>query len=492
MRVDSYIVQTPQSLRDSSPSLWEQPEKALFSLREQQKKALPMRQGEYGKAGRGYALGVAPRIYRSSSPSLREQPEKALPLIEGEYGKAGRGYDKQAPRPLSHCVTAPLTYGSSRRLNRSSFTAWLCLVVVLLFVASSCDRRPLEVMEPTKAQVLLNVDWITSFGYKPNGMTVMIWGDGWEKPYTTSTNNVDQVQLDLDPGHYRMIVFNKSFDEFGSLKFTDTDSFENIAVRGADITQYKNGKWDEDVTYMADPEEIGCAVDEFDITDEMLLHQVTFYPYEKWIDLRFSNTRWMVNANGDFYTSVEVKPQITKFNIWVNIEGREYLRSLTGSISGMADGFYMSQVWRTTDERQMLLEPDKWVVTTESHPKGPGLMYYSINVFGLPHGKEFVEDRTPDSNILTLQATLIDGSTRTFTFDVGNSIEYRAVESVIDANITTEIDADLLLELLMDLNLDLDIDIELPEVEPESSQTSSGFDAHVEPWDEGETVDIGL
>ena len=44
----------------------------------------------------------------------------------------------------------------------------------------------------------------------------------------------------------------------------------------------------------------------------------------------------------------------------------------------------------------------------------------------------------------------------------------------------------------MDLNLDLDIDIELPEVEPESSQTSSGFDAHVEPWDEGETVDIGL
>ena len=135
----------------------------------------------------------------------------------------------------------------------------LIIAALTLFICS-CNHRELEVMDPQKAQITLKVDWTTLFGYKPNGMTVMIWGDGWQKPYTSSTNSVDQVRLDLDPGHYRMIVFNKSFDEFGSLRFTDTDSFENIAVRGRDITQYQNGQWDAGVTYMADPEDIGCAV----------------------------------------------------------------------------------------------------------------------------------------------------------------------------------------------------------------------------------------
>ena len=368
----------------------------------------------------------------------------------------------------------------------------ILIIAALTLLICSCNRRELEVMDPQKAQITLKVDWTTLFGYKPNGMTVMIWGDGWQKPYTSSTNSVDQVSLDLDPGHYRMIVFNKSFDEFGSLRFTDTDSFENIAVRGRDITQYQNGQWDAGVTYMADPEDIGCAVEEFDITYEMLMNQVTLYPYEEWIDKQNATTRWTQDANGGYYTSVQIKPQITKFNIWVNIEGMEYLRSLTGSISGLADGFYITQGWRTMEERQMLLEPDKWSVTNESHPKGAGLMYYGINVFGLPHGKELVIDRPEGSNELILQATLIDGSTRTFTFDVGEDIVYRGIEGIIDANIETELDADLFLELLMDLDLDLDIEIELLKVEPESGGTSSGFDAHVEPWDEGETVDIGL
>ena len=88
------------------------------------------------------------------------------------------------------------------------------IIAALTLLICSCNRRELEVMDPQKAQITLKVDWTTLFGYKPNGMTVMIWGDGWQKPYTSSTNSVDQVSLDLDPGHYRMIVFNKSFDEF--------------------------------------------------------------------------------------------------------------------------------------------------------------------------------------------------------------------------------------------------------------------------------------
>ena len=467
MRVDSYIVQTPQSLRDSSPSLWEQPEKALFSLREQQKKALPMRQGE--------------------------------------YGKAGRGYDKQAPRPLSHCVTAPLTYGSSRRLNRSSFTAWLCLVVVLLFVASSCDRRPLEVMEPTKAQIRIDVDWLTYFGARPHGMTVMVWGDGWERPYTTSTNDVESVKVALDPGHYRLLIFNKSFDEYGSMKFADTDSYELISARGKDITQYVHGDWDKDITYMADPENIGVVVDEFTITDDMLLEQVNFYPYEEWIERHYGTTRWVIEPDGTYSMQVEARPQITKLNVWVQIKGRNNMRSMTGNISGMADGFYLSQVWRTTDERYMLFETDKWSPFVEDdQDDNTGYMFYTMPVFGLPHGKEYLSQRTEDNNVLKLHIVLRDGSSLDFTYDVGKIIRYRGLDEQVATRLmnTTRADLDAGIDIdttiLLDLQLDLVINVDtvddipdLPDVDPEPP-SSSGFDAQVDPWDDGGTVDVGL
>ena len=43
----------------------------------------------------------------------------------------------------------------------------------------------------------------------------------------------------------------------------------------------------------------------------------------------------------------------------------------------------------------------------------------------------------------------------------------------------------------MDLELELEIEIELPPVKPQS-ESSSGFDAEVDPWEDGGTIDIGL
>lgn len=364
----------------------------------------------------------------------------------------------------------------------------LVLLTLMLLLMASCNRRPLEVMEPTKTQLRLDVDWMTRYGQKPNGMTVMIWGDGWTKPYVSSTNNVESMHLELDPGHYRVIVMNKSFSEFGSIRFTDTDNFDLIAARGTDITQYQPGEWDEGIVYMPDPEMIGCAVDEFDVTEDMLLDQVTFYPYEEWIEAhRNVNTRWHYEPDGTYATEVQSMPETTHLNLWVRVKGLQYLASITGNISGMADGFLMGHYWRTTDERYMLFEKDKWSLTSASNPKGPGLLYYSLPVFGLPHGKEYLAQRTDDNNVLTLFVTLIDGSTRTFTFNVGKDIVYRGLEEDVNSNL----DATLLLELLMDLELDLEIELELPPVEPKGD-TSSGFDAHVDPWEDGGTVDIGL
>lgn len=369
-----------------------------------------------------------------------------------------------------------------------SMASCLVLLTLMLLVMASCNRRPLEVMEPTKTQLKLIVDWETHFGQKPNGMTVMIWGDGWTRPYVNSSNNVESMHLELDPGHYRVIVMNKSFSEYGTMRFFDTNDFDNITAHGTDITQYTNGPWDEGITYMPDPEMIGCAVDEFDVTEDMLLEQVTFYPYKEWINAhRYANTRWMQEPDGTYSTTVVAHKEVTKLNVWVRIKGIEYLRSMIGNISAMADGFQLSQYWRTTDERYMLFEREKWAQTYDTDTIGVGRMYYALPVFGLPHGKEYVAQRTEDNNVLTLYVTLVDGSTRTFTFNVGKEIKYRGLEE----NVYKDLDPELLIDLLMDLELELEIEIELPPVKPQS-ESSSGFDAEVDPWEDGGTIDIGL
>jgi hypothetical protein len=375
-------------------------------------------------------------------------------------------------------------------------------VVALLFVATSCDRRPLEVMEPTKTQIRIYVDWLKYFGVRPNGMTVMIWGDGWAKPYSTSTNTVEYVNIELDPGHYRIIVFNKSFDEYGSMKFTDTDDYEQLAARGTDITQYVNGEWDKNMLYMPDPEDIGVVFDEFEITEEMLLEQVNFYPYEEWIESHKATTRWQREEDGTYSMTVVPRPQTTKLNVWVQIRGIDNMRSMIGNITGMADGFYLSQVWRTQEERPMLFDIDKWSRISDGTFDKTGYMFYTMPVFGLPHGKEYIAQRTEDNNVLTLFIALKDGSTRTFSYNVGKLIRYRGLEENVNANIEAGVNIDLIADLdttlLLDLELDLVINIDtvdeipdLPDVEPEPS-SGSGFDAHVDPWDDGGTVDVGL
>ena len=376
-------------------------------------------------------------------------------------------------------------------LQKVKVSGVLALLFALLLAA--CDRRPLEVMEPTKAQIRLDVDWMTLFGYKPNGMTVMVWGDGWTKPIMTSSNNVESMKVELDPGHYRILVINKSFDEYGSIKFTDTDDFDKIAARGTNITQYQNGDWDKGVVYMPDPEDIGVACDEFTITEDMLLEQVTFYPYEEWIDRQYANTRWIQESDGTYSTKVQVMQELTRMNVWVQIKGIENMRSMVGSITGMADGFFLSQTWRTSDERPMLFEADKWTVTGADSPYGPGRMYYSMPVFGLAHGKEYVAQRKDDNNVLTLCITLVDGSQKIYTYNVGKLIKYRGLEAGVSAELHTNLETSLLLELQLDLVIDVttvDEIPDLPNVKPDKG--GSGFDAEVDPWEDGGTVDVGF
>lgn len=370
------------------------------------------------------------------------------------------------------------------KLGVRTFCSFLLAVLAL---TSGCDRRPLEVMEPMKATVRLEFDWETRYGFTPESMTVMIWEQGKLHPTVTYTNYVHSMKLDLDPGSYRVIAFSYSPDEYGSMEFRDIEDYNTISARGKDVTLYENSDWDAGVTYMTDPEDIGVVAEDFTITEEMLLEQVTFHPYETWIKHRVANTRFYQEADGTYSLPLVIKPVLTKLNVYVEVGGVENVSELTGSISGMADGFYLTHSYRTEEARTMLLPTDKWTLA-KMEGSGGTYLFHQTPVFGLPHGKEVIENRKAEDNVFTLHATLRDGTTMLYTYDVGKLIKYRGKEDGI------AFDYDMHLELEMDLVLDIttmpaeDLPV-FPDVIP-SGDTGSGFGADVQAWSEGDSTDL--
>ena len=370
------------------------------------------------------------------------------------------------------------------KLGVRTFCSFLLAVLAL---ASGCDRRPLEVMEPMKATVRLEFDWETRYGFTPESMTVMIWRENSNNPIVQTTHEVHSMQVELDPATYHVVAFSYSPDEYGSMEFRDIEDYNTISARGKDVTLYENSDWDAGVTYMTDPEDIGVVAEDFTITEEMLLEQVTFHPYETWIKHRVANTRFYQEADGTYSLPLVIKPVLTKLNVWVEVEGIENVASLTGSISGMADGFYLTHSYRTEEERTMLLPPDKWTLTKQEDTDAT-FLFHSIPVFGLPHGKEPLETRESDNNIFKLYAVLRDGTSMLYTYEVGKLIKYRGLEDGM------AFDYDMHLELEMDLVLSIstlgeDAIPKFPDVIP-SGDIGSGFGADVEAWQDGEDTSL--
>lgn len=357
----------------------------------------------------------------------------------------------------------------------------LCSVVIF----SSCDRRLLEEYDYNYAQVRIDVDWDSYFTETPSGMTVMLFDADGRNPNTSITNNIRSTTFTLGSGHYQTVIFNQSFDEFGSLRFEQTDDHKLIAARSTNIVTRENGQWDQGVVYMREPEAIGVAIDTFSITRDMLSQYITLHPHQP-----ITRSIPEMSGDGTYVVRDTVYPMTSKLYIRVHVKGLQNLRAIEGSISGMANGFYLSQLWRTRETGTLLL--DNWESSKESSDGTVGWLNTVTPTFGLPHGKELEAQRDNTDNVIILHITLRDGSTRDYSFNVGKDIKYRNEEKLI--NEYGELIAGLTLtahaEVILDLDLELIIDIELPDVEP-SSDGGGGFDAHVDEWEDGGTIDIG-
>lgn len=351
------------------------------------------------------------------------------------------------------------------------------VAIAAMGLMTSCDRYEVELYYTGKADVSVDIDWESRFGERPSGMTIILAKDGDAITFTDITNDVDHYDLHLEPGEYKMLIFNRTFGEFGSMRFFRTKSFNDVFAIATQL-QRTNADWDGDAYYMREPESIGCAVDTFTVLPEMT-------------DGEFHFVYWKDKIDGN-YESLKlrevVEPMVTELYVRVKVIGFKYMASVVGNISGMADGFLLSQAWRRSLMDYHFL--DSWKIKAapeeSSEDKSVGYITTKISTFGLPHGRELPSQRLPDYNMLSLCFTLIDDTKHVFRYDVGDKIFYRG-KDVTDFN-----KHDVTLELELDITAPFYSDDEVPHLPYAQPSGTGAFDAEVQPWGDDENVDVPM
>lgn len=370
--------------------------------------------------------------------------------------------------------------------------SYLLLLISSISLFVSCQREPLEVYYAGKADVVINVDWMSKFGEKPSGMTVIFAKDGDDITYTDVTNSVDQYETMLEPGDYKMLIFNHSFNEFGSIRFAQTKSFNNIYAFAQQL-QRTTDFWDINTSYRREPEHIGCAIDSFTILPEMTGGKPRFISYKDRNNIPTEFEGITLNET--------VETMETEMTIRVRVLGIKYMSTVIGSISGMADGFLLTQAWRRPQTCNHLLE--NWTVSDITYEnndttKSVGYITTTIRTYGLPHGRELDSQRDSTSNILSLCFTLVDDKKHVFRYPVGKMIKYRTIEAESrrageesqEAGYFAKTDVTLELDLVVDAPFYDDDEVpNLPYAQPSGS---GAFDAEVSPWGDDEIVDIPM
>ena len=290
--------------------------------------------------------------------------------------------------------------------------------------------------------VRINVDWHLFDKEVPTGMTVMVFPWSGGAPQTVLTNEITHADFSLEPGKYRILVFNQSTTEFGSLDFLGMDSYETARV----VVQHATSRWysrGDDELIGVEPEWLASdKLDEFEVSDNF--SEVTLTP----------------------------KNVLSQIQVSVKVPGIKNLRYVRGSLTGISEGFLLGQGKPLLSKVTYLLE--SWTKSVDENEATLGTLKASVKCFGLP------ETASPDAenNQLSLSALLIDNKTQVdHQFAVGDKFKKNENSSELGYTVS--------------LHVDVQMPQPLPEVKP-SEGSSGGFDVTIQDWGKPEDIDMEL
>lgn len=374
----------------------------------------------------------------------------------------------------------------------------LASLMLLFIVVASCYREPLELYKQGDSKVTIGYkwdDWLKYNSTRPEGIYVMYFKDGNTLTSGNLTHDLEgETHEQMPNGTYKQMVMTNNFTyytERENMSFHNTDDFEKMMAisKTHDITDMN--AWDAGRRYLKEPLPIGVAIDSFEV--KMDNDGLIFYEYDKdggvdTLNQERQDTIW---------------PMTTTLTIRVKVRGINYLQApsmggVDGYISGLADGFYFSQKWRRSNVGDIKLNHWRFdgYETNDASRRAEGDTEYKvgwiatdIQTFGLPHGRELLHQRTPQSNFLKLHFTRINDEPIEFDYDVGKMIHYDGDDGSL--NVTFD-------KTNVSLQLDLEIDAEtvgedgVPIIPYTQPSGTGAFDAEVEPWGDDENVDVPM
>lgn len=318
----------------------------------------------------------------------------------------------------------------------------LCWLLTILFASCIYDDYSDCPQESDRKMVRINVDWHLFDKEVPTGMTVMVFPWSGGAPHTVLTNEITHADFSLEPGKYRVLVFNQSTTEFGTLDFLGMDSYETARA----VVQHATSRWysrGDDEQIGVEPEWLASdKLDEFEVSEDF--SEVTLIPR---------------NVLSQIHVSVKV-PSIG------------YLRYARGSLTGISEGYLLGQGKPLKSKVTYLLE--SWTKTIDVNDATLGTLKTSVKCFGLPETTQ----PDADNNKLSLSALLIDNKTQIdHQFAVGDKFQKDDNSSELGYTVT--------------LHVDVKVPEPLPEVKP-SEGSSGGFDVTIQDWGKPEDIDMEL
>lgn len=366
-------------------------------------------------------------------------------------------------------------------------------LALLLTLLTGCERRELEVDLGQLVRMSIIVNWRTdiSVGVSeedsaffsdfydgvPNGMTVMLWGQRLGNRYVKSSNG-NSVDVLLPPDYYKLIVFNNSeTDYLPYMRLFNPTSYDSIMMRSMHYTPTRS-YWLNDYIYY--PEPMAVALDSFEVTEDMVSkNAIIFLPYDEFE----KNGELPVNEyERTFSVNEKPSPMTVNLSLKLKVRFRHSLKAIEASLSGMADGYYLTTVNRSSESGAIELSSSNWQYYAVGDPADSmGVIVNTTQAYGLPYGKELVEERDSTDNVLRLRVTIYNDSVMEYEFNVGKELRYLTPEGV-EAQVRTREDL---------YNLQLELDVKDVIILPFMEGGGAGFSADVADWEEGGTIDVG-
>lgn len=353
------------------------------------------------------------------------------------------------------------------------------LLILVLSMLTSCQRRPLWIYTDEFRQVELITDW-SACGDNPGGMTAWFSAEelsGRNRRITTA--EVTHTWLNLPRGIFTGIIFDYSPEEYGNQDFMGMSRPDSARVC---VHPSVSQPVVDDGLY--GPEAVPDGMD-IAVNSTSGLYVISAEPDPMCADT-LHHVEIITGVDGDlilwkdketyeanlvtqtFYAFPE--PLTWKLQTIVNLKGVVYLHSTKGSIAGLTDGIWLGTLRHRSG---VCLHPmDSWESrkTGGSLTESIGTVTGYLDTFGLPNDITDVELLPPLR--LNLRFLLRDEETvLIYNYDVPP--EWVAIYPE---------------QKLIRIEIPLGL-IDLPYVD---AKDSAGFTATVSPWEDGGTADVGF